>query len=72
MEIATIITVKQARFEALIHIIRLYMEQDECVCDLNHGLPLFAGNHTCPLVCEQCMWCMGRKALRGVGQAVDA
>ncbi len=74
MEIATIITVKQARFEALIHIIRLYMEQDECVCDALSDLPLFRTDkgQACPPDCEQCMWCMGRKALRGVGQAVDA
>ncbi len=70
MEFSTILTVKQAAFEALIHSLRLYMEQDECVCDALSDLPLFSGN-ACPPDCEQCTWCIGRKALRGVGIQTD-
>ena len=70
MEIATILTVKQAPFEALIRSLQLYMEQDECVCDALSDLPLFSGN-ACPPDCEQCTWCIGRKALRGVGIHAD-
>ena len=70
MELQTILTVKQPRFEALVHSLRLYLEQDECVCDAVSDLPLFAGSNPCPPDCERCMWCIGRKALRGVGQTV--
>ena len=72
MEFQTILTVKQVYFEALIRILRLYMEQDDCVCDALPDLPLFrTAEQRCPPDCEQCTWCMGRKALRDVGQAVD-
>ncbi len=72
MEFSTILTVKQAAFEALLCSLRLYMEQDECVCDaVTAKLPLFAGNSTCPPDCEQCTWCIACKALRGVGQRAD-
>ncbi len=69
MEFQTILTVKQERFEALIRTIRLYMEQDACVCGDNE-LPLL--RQACPPECEQCTWCIGRKALTGVGQQVYA
>ena len=73
MELHRILTVKQARFEALIRVIRLYMEQDECVCDGRADLPLLRlADHSCPPECEECTWCIGRTALRGVGQTVDA
>ena len=72
MEFQTILTVKQACFEALVRSLRLYLAQDACVCDAVSDLPLFAGSTPCPPDCERCMWCIGRKALRGVGQAVDA
>ncbi len=55
MELATIITVKQARFEALIHIIRLYMEQDYCVCAQQPALPGLAKEQPCPDDCEGCI-----------------
>ncbi len=70
---AVFVTVEEAQFTALTRTIRLYMEQDECVCDALSDLPLFRTDkgQNCPPDCEQCMWCMSRKALRGVGQAVD-
>ncbi len=72
MEVSTILTVKQAAFEALLRSLRLYMEQDECVCHaITARLPLFAEVHACPLDCELCTWCIARKALRGIGQEVD-
>ncbi len=72
MEIATIVTVKQVRLAALIRSIRLYMEQDECVCDaVTARLPLFAEVHACPPDCELCTWCIARNALRGIGQQAD-
>ena len=70
MDIATILTVKEPALRALVEVVRLYMEQDECVCDANADLPLFAGSG-CPPDCEQCMWCIGRTALRGIGQRVE-
>ena len=73
MELQTILTVKQPALEAILHSLRLYMECDECVCDaVTARLPLFAGSTTCPPDCEECMWCIGRTALRGIGQRVDA
>ncbi len=72
MECSTILTVKQAAFAALLRSLRLYMEQDECVCDaLTAHRPLFAGVQACPPNCEQCTWCLARKALRGIGIRAD-
>ena len=68
MELQTILTVKQPVLEAILHVLRLYMESDECVCDPNRDQPLFAGEHQCPPNCEACMWCIARTALRGVGK----
>ncbi len=72
MECSTILTVKQVAFEALLRSLRLYMEQDECVCDaFTAHLPLFAGVHACPSDCEQCTWCIARTALDKVsGSAI--
>jgi len=70
MEFQTIVTVKQAKFEALLHSLRLYLESDECVCDRFTDLPLLYA--VCPPDCDRCMWCIGRTALRGIGQRVDA
>ena len=67
MEYQTIVTVKLVRLEALIRSLQLYQEQDECVCNTHSDLPLFAGSDTCPPDCEQCTWCIARKALRGLG-----
>ena len=73
MELQTILTVKQPALEAILHSLRLYMEEDECVCDaVTARLPLFAGSTTCPPDCDRCTWCIGRTALRGIGQRVDA
>ncbi len=70
MEFATIVTVQQVRFAALIHSLRLYMEQDYCVCAPQPGLPGITEEQTCPPDCERCQWCSARKALTGVGQKV--
>ena len=68
MEIATIVTVKQVRLAALIRSIRLYMEQDYCVCAAQPALLGLAEEQPCPHECEKCTWCIGRTALRGVGE----
>lgn len=70
MELQTIVTLKQVRFEALVHCLQLYMEQDECVCGDLAELPLFRGLDSCGAECEACMWCIARKALRGVGRSI--
>ena len=65
--------VRRADLTRVVEALRLYMEQDECVCDALPDLPLFqAAKETCPPDCDRCMWCIGRKALRGVGQRADA
>ncbi len=68
MEIATIVTVKQVRLAALIRSIRLYMEQDYCVCAPQPALPGLSGEQPCPDGCEGCTWCIARTALHGVGE----
>lgn len=71
MEFATIVTVKQVAFEALLRSLRLYMEQDECVCDDEPDLPVFkCAKSACPPDCTRCTWCIARNALRGVGEEV--
>ena len=74
MAFQTILTVKQERFDALIAMLQLYMEQDECVCDGRADIPPILRNleaQPCPPDCEDCTWCSGRKALRGVGVSVE-
>ena len=71
MEFATIVTVKQVCFAALIRSLQLYMEQDYCVCAPQPGLPGITEQQACPPDCERCMWCIGRKALADVGHTVD-
>ncbi len=72
MEIATIVTVKQVRLAALIRSIRLYMEQDYCVCAPQPALLGLAEEQPCPDDCEGCTWCIARTALHGVGEQVYA
>ncbi len=68
MEIATIVTVKQVRLAALIRSIRLYMEQDYCVCAPQPALLGLAEEQPCLDGCEGCTWCIARTALHGVGE----
>ena len=68
MELQTIVTVKQVRLVALIRSIRLYMEQDYCVCASQPALPGLAEEQPCPDTCEGCTWCIARTALQGVGE----
>ena len=59
----------------LVLALEVYMEQDECVCDGRADVPpLLRSLETqpCPPDCQECTWCMGRTALRGIGQRVDA
>ena len=75
MDLQTILTVKQPAFEAILRSLRLYMESDECVCDGRADVPPLLRSldaQPCPPDCEDCTWCLGRKALRGIGQQVDA
>ena len=68
MELQTIVTLKQLRLTALIRSIRLYMEQDYCVCAQQPSLPGLTGGQLCPGDCEGCTWCIARTALSGVGE----
>ncbi len=68
MEVQTIVTVKQVRLATLIRSIRLYMEQDYCVCAQQPALLGMAEEQPCPDGCEGCTWCIARTALRGVGE----
>ena len=68
MEVQTIVTVKQVRLATLIRSIRLYMEQDYCVCAQQPALLGMAEEQPCPDGCEGCTWCIARTALGGVGE----
>ena len=72
MEVQTIVTVKQARLTGLIRSIRLYMEQDYCVCAPQPVLLGMAEEQPCPDGCEGCTWCIAHTALKGVGERVYA
>ncbi len=72
MEVQTIVTVKQVRLAALLRSIRLYMEDDYCVCAPQPSLPGLTEEQPCPDKCGGCTWCIARTALRGIGQRVDA
>ena len=56
MEFHTILTVKEQAFEALLRSLRLYMEQDECVCE------------QCVVECAGCMYCIAQTAIRNIGE----
>jgi hypothetical protein len=49
--------VRRGDLEAVVFALRLYMEQDECVCE------------TCSVHCEGCMYCIAQTALRNIGEA---
>ena len=75
MEFSTILTVKQVAFDRLIASLRVYMDSDECVCHVGRDAPPLLRAmeaQPCPPDCEDCTWCLGRKALRGVGIHADA
>ena len=74
MEFQTILTVKEVAFNRLIEAIRVYMDSDECVCHVGRDTPPLLRqmeDEDCPPDCEECTWCLGRKALRGVGLSVE-
>ncbi len=49
--------VQRGHVEAVVFALRLYMEQDECVCQ----------QETFPLGCEGCMYCIAQSALVAIG-----
>ncbi len=48
--------VRRGDLEAVVFALRLYMEQDECVCE------------ACSVECEGCMYCIAQTALRNIGE----
>jgi len=68
MALPNLVVIRLAGFQALVRIIQLYMEQDYCTCD---PLPGSSDEEECHPLCDRCMVCMGRKALRGVDMDVD-
>jgi hypothetical protein len=49
--------VQRGHLEAVVFALRLYMEQDECVCE----------QESCPPRCEGCMYCIAHSALVVIG-----
>ena len=50
--------IERGALQALAFALRLYMEQDECMCDAEE----------CPDNCEGCMFCIAHSALTRIGE----